>query len=118
MNKAEQLAWKTAQGRNTSNVPLALQGNPEAIVIYNNLPDIMAKGTVSGVAESEAPYGNEYVDLALEIDRVMRKKAPAGWRGDDTRENQVLNALFPVMERDREATKALFELIKNMRSYT
>ncbi len=33
------------------------------------------------------------------------------------RENQVLNALFPVMSRDREATQAIFEIIKNQRGY-
>ena len=27
----------------------------------------------------------------------MRENAPAGWKGDDTREKQVLNALFPIM---------------------
>ena len=38
----------------------------------------------------------------------MREKAPAGWKGDDTREKQVLNALFPIMSRDRQATQAIF----------
>jgi type I restriction enzyme R subunit len=47
----------------------------------------------------------------------MREHAPAGWRGDDTREKQVLNALFPVMSRDREATQAIFEIIKNQPGY-
>jgi len=47
----------------------------------------------------------------------MRESAPAGWRGDDIREKQVLNALFPVLNRDRGATKALFDLLKNMKGY-
>jgi type I restriction enzyme R subunit len=47
----------------------------------------------------------------------MREKAPAGWKGDDTREKQVLNALFPVMSRDRQATQAVFEIIKNQPGY-
>ena len=48
---------------------------------------------------------------------MLREKAPAGWKGDDTREKQVLNALFPIMARDREATQAIFEIIKNQRGY-
>ncbi len=48
---------------------------------------------------------------------AMREKAPAGWKGDDTREKQVLNALFPIMSRDREATQAIFEIIKNQPGY-
>ena len=33
------------------------------------------------------------------------------------REAQVLNALFPLLNRDREVTLALFELIKNQPGY-
>ena len=65
------------------------------------------------VAES----GDERLRLALEIDRVMRQHAPAGWKGDQVREAQVLNALFPLVDRDREATRALFELVKNQPGY-
>ena len=54
---------------------------------------------------------------ALEIDRVMRERAPAGWKGDQAREAQVLNALFPLLDRNRDATRALFELVKNQPGY-
>jgi type I restriction enzyme R subunit len=43
----------------------------------------------------------------------MRERAPAGWKGDEMREKQVLNALFPLMFRDRTATLAIFEIIKH-----
>lgn len=32
---------------------------------------------------------------------LLLEQAPAGWKGDETREKQVLNALFPIMSRDR-----------------
>ena len=51
--------------------------------------------------------------LALQLDLAMRENAPAGWKGDDIREKQVLNALFPIVSRDRQATQAIFEIIKN-----
>ena len=60
---------------------------------------------------------NDLVELALKIDRVNRERAPAGWKGDQAREAQVLNALFPLLNRDREATLALFELVKNQPGY-
>ena len=69
------------------------------------------------MAESSPEYGDERLRLALEIDRVMREQAPAGWKGDQTREAQVLNALFPLLDRNREATVALFELVKNQPGY-
>jgi type I restriction enzyme, R subunit len=47
----------------------------------------------------------------------LMPSAPASWRGDPAREAQVLNALFPLMERDREATLAIFEIIKNQPGY-
>jgi type I restriction enzyme R subunit len=69
------------------------------------------------VAEPRAEYGDERLRLALEVDRTMREHAPAGWKGDQTREAQVLNALFPLLDRDREATLALFEVVKNQPGY-
>ena len=51
------------------------------------------------------------------VDQAMHEKAPAGWKGDDIREKQVLNALFPIMSRDRRATQAVFDLIKNQPGY-
>ncbi len=98
---------------------LALHGRREATVIYNNLPTILAAGSgrAAQVAEPRAEYGDQLVKLALEIDRVMIERAPAGWKGDQAREAQVLNALFPLLNRDREATLALFELVKNQPGY-
>ena len=59
----------------------------------------------------------ERAALTLRIDQAMREKAPAGWKGDGIREKQVLNALFPIMSRDRQATLAVFEIIKNQPGY-
>ena len=118
LKKAEELVQKMAKGHHNSSVPGKLQGKAEAIIIYNNLPDILTHVAIPFIAaEPPVEYGNKLVHLALDIDRVMREMAPAGWRGDDAREKQVLNALFPVMQRDRAATIALFELLKNMKGY-
>jgi type I restriction enzyme R subunit len=118
LQKAEELVRKMFQGQNTDGVPDKLRGKAEAIVIYNNLPEILS-GNIDGnmLAEPPVPYGNGLVKLALQIDLIMRERAPAGWRGDDTREKEVLNALYPVMNRDRHATKALFNLLMNMKGY-
>jgi type I restriction enzyme R subunit len=118
LKQAEEIAQKMAKGQHSGDEPVELRGKTEAMVIYNNLPRILSKSaSTPEVSEPQTPYGNEMVRLALEIDRAMREKAPAGWRGDDAREKQVQNALFPLMQRDRAATMALFELLKNMRGY-
>ena len=119
LRKAEALVKRLAGKQSDEGVPAALHGKREATVIYNNLPRILEAGRAeaAGVTEPSADYGDDPVTLALEIDRVMRERAPAGWKGDQAREAQVLNALFPLLDRDREATRALFELIKNQPGY-
>jgi type I restriction enzyme R subunit len=91
--------------------PHVLNGHPEAIALFNNLASIAATTFVCPADEDGK------VTLALEIDQTMREQAPAGWKGDDNREKQVLNALFPIMSRDRIATQAIFEIIKNQSGY-
>jgi type I restriction enzyme R subunit len=55
--------------------------------------------------------------LALEIDRAMRTQAKANWRGDETKEREVQNFLFLLVKKNRAATLALFELVKNQPGY-
>lgn len=97
--------------KNTGGHPAALNGYPGAIVLFNNLASIPATTFQCPTDEEEK------AKLVLELDLAMREKAPAGWKGDDTHEKQVLNALFPIMSRDRQATQAIFEIIKNQPSY-
>ena len=116
LKKAEELVKRMAKKDTIAGIPAVLHGRPEAIVIYNNLQSILAGG--ASVSREETPVQQrERAALALRIDQAMREKAPAGWKGDDTREKQVLNALFPIMSRDRAATQAIFEIIKNQPGY-
>ena len=119
LQKAEALVKRLAARQPDDGVPAALHGRREAAVIYNNLPQILEAGRAQadGFAESRAEYGDERLRLALKIDQVMREQAPAGWRGDQAKEAQVLNALFPLLERNRNATRTLFELVKNQPGY-
>jgi type I restriction enzyme R subunit len=119
LRKAEALVKRLAAKEPDEDVPAALHGKREATVIYNNLPRILAAGggVAAGIEEAPPEYEDGRVRLALEIDQVMRERAPAGWKGDQAREAQVLNALYPLMHRDREATLALFELVKNQPEY-
>ena len=116
LKKAEELVMRMAKKDSVAGVPAVLHGKPEAIVIYNNLPDIL-EGGVSVLREESPQEQEERAVLALRIDQAMREHAPAGWKGDDTREKQVLNALFPIMSRDRQVTLAIFEIVKNQPGY-
>jgi type I restriction enzyme R subunit len=111
LRKAEALAKQLAAKRPQDGVPAILHGNPEATVIYNNLAALPSE-TFQFPTEDE-----ERAELALRLDAVVRESAPAGWKGDQAREAQVLNAIFPALDRDRTATRAVFEIIKNQPGY-
>jgi type I restriction enzyme, R subunit len=111
LQRAEELVKRMAGKQSTAGIPAVLHGKPEATVLFNNLASVPA--TVFKCPTDE----EEKAKLALEIDLIMREQAPAGWKGDDIREKQVLNAMFPVMNRDRAATLAIFEIIKNQPGY-
>ena len=119
LQRAEALVRRLAAKHPEDGLPAALHGKREATVVYNNLPGILTAGhaQAEGATETSLEHGDERLKLALEIDRVMREQAPAGWKGDQAREAQVLNALFPLLDRNREATLALFELVKNQPGY-
>ena len=118
LKKAEALAKQVARKTPTGSHPDVLNGHLEAIVLFNNLASILSQSSAaSEVREPDVSEVEERATLALEIDRTIRERAPAGWKGDEAREREVLNALFPLMERNRAATQALFNLIKNQPGY-
>ncbi|WHZ22169.1 MAG: Type I restriction-modification system, restriction subunit R [Nitrospira sp.] len=119
LRKMEALVKRLAPKQPEADVPAMLHGNREAIVIFRNLPTILAASQAAAdvAAESQAEYQGCLARLALDIDRVMREQAPAGWKGGHAREAQVVNALFPLLNRNRQATQALFDLLKNQPGY-
>jgi type I restriction enzyme R subunit len=111
LRQAEALVKRLAARQPDDGVPAVLHGKPEAVVLFNNLASLPATSfRYPSAAEDQAA-------LALKIDRAMRERAPAGWYGDQAREAQVLNALFPLLDRDRAATQAIFEIIKHQPGY-
>jgi len=120
LERAEALVKKMAAGQHGDALPQELAGKREAQVIYRNLPLILAQSAAASAemaADNTPDEQQGLLDMALKIDRAMHEQAPAGWRGDEAREKQVLNALYPIMNRDREATRAVFELIKQQAGY-
>ena len=111
LRKAEALVKRLAEKQPEKGVPSALYGKREATVLFNNL------GSIAASTFRCPTNDDERIALALQIDLVARERAPAGWRGDQAREAQVLNALFPLVDRDREATLAIFEIIKSQPGY-
>jgi type I restriction enzyme R subunit len=118
LKDAEALAKQLGQGKGEHGVPAALHGNKEATVLYNNLPAVLAAALPANMAaEPVKAWGDECLALALKLDKAVREKAPAGWKGDPAREAQVLNAIAPILNKNKAATLAMFEIIKNQPGY-
>ncbi|MGO3295290.1 MAG: type I restriction endonuclease subunit R [Marinobacter sp.] len=118
LQQAEALVKQMATGKGHAAPPDALADNREAQTLFNNLPDVLALAFPNwGIGDTEKSVENDLVQLTLDIDSVMREQAPAHWKGDTVKERQILNALHPIMGKSREATTALFELIKQQEGY-
>ncbi len=119
LKKAEDLARKlaahTSGGEQT---PEALQGRPEAIVLYRNLPDILAKpADAAHVGQERKWHSSELISKAVQIDTAMREGVPAGWQGNEIKERVVRSALLKLVDGDRDVMLRLFELVKNQPGY-
>ena len=115
LKNAESLVRRMAKKSSVDGTPAALHGKPLAAVVYFNLPLIMRSGMPLMVREESPSEVEKNTELALAIDLAIREKAPAGWKDDSEgpKGKQLLNALFPIMNKDRRATMALFDLLKN-----
>jgi type I restriction enzyme R subunit len=111
LRKAENLVKRMATRQPEAGVPAELRGRDEAVVIYNNLGSIPATNFQYPTADEDKAA------LAARLDWAVRQNAPAGWKGDPAREAQVANALYPLLDRDPEATQALFEIVKKQPGY-
>ena len=111
LRDAEALIRRMQRQEPDTVIPAVLEGKTEAIVLFHNLPSIAAT-TFRCPNDDQARAA-----IALELDQAVREYAPAGWKGDEIREKPVLNEIFRIMSRDREATLAIFEIIKNQGGY-
>ena len=111
LKQAEELVKKMMKKNYSSEIPEELNGNAEAIVIYNNL------SSLNKINFNVPENDGDKAKLAKKIDLIIKENAPSGWRGDQARESQILNAIFPILDKDRESTQALFEIIKNQTGY-
>ena len=119
LRDAEEVLKRLAAKHPVDDLPHVLRDNPEAGVIYRNLPAILAvgDGPANRLGEPAPGYDDPLAQLALKIDQAMRESAPAAWKGDTDRHKPVVNAIFPLLNRDRAATAALFEIILKQPGY-
>lgn len=119
LKQAEELARKlAAHASGGEQAPEALQGRPEAVVIYRNLPDILTKPLdATHVGEKREWHASELINKAVQIDTAMRAGVPADWKGNEIKERAVKRTLLALVDGDRQVMLKLFELVKNRPGY-
>lgn len=118
LERAEELAKKMSAGQASNELPSVLKDKPEAVVLFRNLPHLAPESVDDKeLAEKPPQYIDPWAQLALRLDATMREQVPAHWKGDEVKERQVLNVLYPLLNRNSDATEAVFDLIKNMNGY-
>ncbi|HOV96463.1 MAG TPA: HsdR family type I site-specific deoxyribonuclease [Thermomonas sp.] len=119
LKQAEALAKKlAAHAAGGEQAPEALQGKPEAALIYRNLPEILAKPVdAAHIGDPLHQYDFGLIGTAVKIDTLMRTGVPADWKGDEIKERAVQRALLDALDGDREAMRKLFELVRNQPGY-
>ena len=107
LKKMEELAQKIASGDTSfQDMPERLKAYPFAVTMYNSLATLKCD---TFVCPSDP---EEKATLALNIKTAMDKGAPSAWRGVPTRENIIQGLLYPLLNNDEQATRALFDIIK------
>lgn len=113
LKRVAEIATRVQAGK-ADDVPVTLD-SPGKRALYNNLKDLAPK---HAAAEPVNPYGEEdpVLKLALQLDEVVKKARPDGWRGVTPRENKIKAALYEVLK-DIEAVERVFLIIKAQAEY-
>ena len=118
LKNAEVLVRKLVKGQSDTGIPSALQGNREATTLYNNFMNLVSSGLDNHeIAEDKSAYGDEQLQVVLRLDALIKAEAPAAWKGDEVKERVVQNLIHRTLGKGREATLAVFELVKNQPGY-
>lgn len=91
---------------------------PGIRAIYNNLPLPPGQGLDGGVHEASATFrADPRLELAVQIDEIVRRVRNDDWRGNQARENEIKRALLPVLNNDFQEIERIFLIIKQQREY-
>jgi type I restriction enzyme R subunit len=109
---------KTVEVGKGNDTPATLD-TPGKRAIYNNL-SLGSSASTDHVAEPAVSYGsetaNKVLELSLRIDEAIKRSRPDGWRGIQTREQVIKQALYDVLQ-DVAEVERIFLVIKAQGEY-
>jgi len=119
LKRIAELAKRVEAGQ-AEDTPEPLKNSPALRALYNNLKK--PEGTppqADRAAEAQAEYKvavDSSLNLALTIDAAVKRVRPDGWRGVQSRELVIKQALYGVL-RDAAEVERIFLIIKAQREY-
>jgi len=119
LKRIAELAKRVEAGQ-AEDTPEPLKNSPALRALYNNLKK--SEGTppqADRAAEAQAEYKvsvDSSLNLALTIDAAVKRVRPDGWRGVQSRELVIKQALYGVL-RDAAEVERIFLIIKAQREY-
>jgi type I restriction enzyme R subunit len=92
---------------------------PGKRALYDNLLP-KAPDKDGNVVQEAAPYGDAQeiaVNQALQIDALVKKVRPAGWRGVKARENIIKAALMELLSGNKDTVERVFTILVAQKEY-
>ena len=111
---------KQVEAGQAEDTPEPLKKSPALRALYNNLKKMQgASPQADRAAETQVEYrvaGDPTLKLALKIDEAVKKVRHDGWRGVQTREHVIKQALYDLL-RDEAEVERIFLIVKAQREY-
>ncbi len=111
---------KNVEAGLAEDTPEPLKNSPALRAIYNNLKDTeVVPPKADRAAEPPAEYavsGDSALELAVKVDETVKRVRPDGWRGVQTREMVIKQALLEVLQ-DASEVERIFPVIKAESEY-
>lgn len=119
LKRIAELAKKVEAGQ-AEDTPEPLKKKPALRALYNNLKKSPGRLLDANyAAEAQAEYtvaGDSTLKLALKIDEAVKNVRPDGWRGVQTREQVIKQALYDVLQ-DVAEVERIFLIVKAQAEY-
>ena len=118
LTRIAELARKVESGQE-DDTPESLNKSPGLRALYNNLKKSAKKEASTGVEEEAAAFrvpSDPILNLAMKIDHVVKATRSDGWRGVETRERIIKQALYGILQ-DVAEVERIFLIIKQQPEY-
>jgi type I restriction enzyme, R subunit len=119
LTRMAELARRVMAGQE-DDTPEPLKHSPALRALYHNLKGddrtLAQAGHAAQPPDGPSASGDPVLDLALKLDETVRRVRPDGWRGVQSREMAIKDALYTIL-RDGAEVERIFSIIEAQNEY-